>query len=230
MNRQNQNPARRSGGFTLIELLVVILIMGILVSILVPTLARMRTQAMVSATRTSIHVLDGAIGLYYSDHKVYPLSGPAAAAGNCTGAANLFNVLVTPFQIVSRGQVYGPYNGADRLNTMDRNYKTGKDSKDGPFVFIDAWNNPILYYSFAPQAPDTVPAKYYDADNSGVKNGSGQTYHPSDINAYAKATDGSYLSRKYLLLSGGPDGVFSPTAISTAANTRVDDISNIKSE
>jgi len=203
---------KKATAFTLVELLVVVAILAILMGLLVPTLAKMRTQARVSATRTVIHAIEGGLGLYYSDHKVYPLSGPSGSVAGGSGAANLVWCLTgygKGFQLVYRGEFYGPYAGTEKLKV------------DSNKIFVDAWNQPILYYAFdsTPTRGLSPGAKYYTEDNSGV------TPAPADADAYAQDA-GNYLDRRYLLLSPGPDGSYRDRA--TAA--RSDDVTNLRSE
>jgi prepilin-type N-terminal cleavage/methylation domain-containing protein len=59
-------------GFTLIELLVVISIIGLLMSILLPSLARARLQAKILAVNADLRQIGLALECYYMDHEKYP--------------------------------------------------------------------------------------------------------------------------------------------------------------
>src|SRR5262245_5038504 len=67
-------PSARRPGFTLIELLVVIAIIAILAAILFPVFAQARRHAQLTYMASDLHVIDGALQLYYSDGGRYPTS------------------------------------------------------------------------------------------------------------------------------------------------------------
>src|SRR4029077_12682004 len=75
-------PAQHDGqetGFTLIELLVVIAIIGILASLLLPTLARARDKGKTAKCTSNLRQLGMAAMLYDEDYQVYPIGWPPAA-------------------------------------------------------------------------------------------------------------------------------------------------------
>jgi prepilin-type N-terminal cleavage/methylation domain-containing protein len=69
---------RDSRGFTLIELLIVVVIIGILVSIVVPKFANGKERAMVTAMKSDLHNLMLAQEAYYSNGLTY-YNGPVPA-------------------------------------------------------------------------------------------------------------------------------------------------------
>lgn len=71
-------PAAQRGGFTLLELLVVIAIIGILVSILLPSVAGMKKRAKIRQAETEVNSLAMAVRAYHTEYDVWPVPNPAA--------------------------------------------------------------------------------------------------------------------------------------------------------
>ncbi|HMO25633.1 MAG TPA: type II secretion system protein, partial [Tepidisphaeraceae bacterium] len=72
---------QKQAGFTLVELLVTIGIIVILVSILVPTISRVRQSAYEADSRAFLASLQGAIEQYHTDFRAYPGPLPQTAIG-----------------------------------------------------------------------------------------------------------------------------------------------------
>ncbi len=118
--RGRQVPDYRSKGFTLIELLVVVLIIGILVTIGIPTLLNAIDRAKQKRTMAEIRALGGAIQAYSVDHDMFPLG---------TGVSTLVSVLEGEYVVhVTPADSWGHsflYTGS----TLD--YTIGSTGKDG---------------------------------------------------------------------------------------------------
>ena len=65
------SPRRVQSGFTLIELLVVVAIIALLISILLPSLARAREQAKLAKCVNNLHNLSTAVLTFAADHNGY---------------------------------------------------------------------------------------------------------------------------------------------------------------
>jgi len=102
------------------------------------------------------------------------------------------------FRLAAKGRVFGPYGRTEELNTSGL-----RGTK-----FVDAHNQPVLYYLF-----DKKLGTYRSEDNPDG---------PKDINAYARTADGNLYRTDYLLLSAGPDGEWSDNA----GDDGSDDITN----
>ena len=81
MTQPPSRPLSRNG-FSLIELLVVIAIIGVLVSILIPVVKKVRVAAQVADTQQVLTQLSNAITQYFNDFKAYP--GPLPNNGVTT--------------------------------------------------------------------------------------------------------------------------------------------------
>jgi type IV pilus assembly protein PilA len=80
---------QRFRGFTLIELLMVIVIIGILVSVLIPRFANSREKAFVAAMKSDLRNLATAQESYYYDYAAYSPSVGQLPAFNATAGVSV---------------------------------------------------------------------------------------------------------------------------------------------
>lgn len=82
------NPYIRQKGFTLIEIMVVVVIIGMLVTLILPKVLDRQDQAAIIKAKADIHSLSSAVKLYKLDNFKYPSSseGLNALLGNSGGS------------------------------------------------------------------------------------------------------------------------------------------------
>lgn len=190
MERQ---PGQR--GFTLVELLVVIGIVGLLITLLVPTIAWSMRKARTSMTESALTHIAMALDAFKADFKTYPPSRPhddptsASQPGGGrpkgdrpTGAANLAYYLrgpvgsgwgidgggLLPFGEGLPRRSYGPYYVADDKAVRYSDLSSERGQVAG---FLDAFRPPgvILYFlaSVEPAPSRTAPeTMFFWTDNN----------------------------------------------------------------
>lgn len=214
MNKRMNNKTIRANvtagaraAFTLVEVLVVIVIISLLLTIAVPSIQKIRMNIVRSQCFATVHLLSGACDYFKEDDNggMYPPS-----AGGCntlvqalTGYRNDDNEPGFGWRAVPGGTKKGPYNGAENVATRNNG---------GNPVFIDSFKNDILYYRF-----DTAKQQYNGGDNGGG---------PGDINNYVKSQGGTFLSKTFVIITPGADGVYSAKAMDPGS----DDIANFLPE
>ncbi len=222
--------------FTLIELLVVIGIIGVLITLLMPTVSRAMVMAREYMTRSTIKELEVGIEAFKSDFKVYPTSKPRGAgtaddgrmAGERpTGAANLAYYLLgpggsgwgiaggglMPVTNARPGRSYGPYYQADE-DAMKYETVAGRSIVVG---FLDSFNPPgvILYFvgweadgRMSSQAEGRTYFYWLDGgtDPTGKKNYATLTYFEQCVKGEDATATTPYRRQDYFLVSPGQDG------------------------
>ena len=69
---RNYRGRRQESGFSLVEILVVLVIMGLLISIVAPTVLNQADEARVQKARADFKAIETALKLYRLDNYVYP--------------------------------------------------------------------------------------------------------------------------------------------------------------
>lgn len=131
--------------FTLIELLVVISIIGILASLLLPALARVKEQAKEAATKLEMKSLVAAIHQYQADYSRLPASQEAIAAANASAGGdftygtymlNVATPLTLPQKWSALTQSSSSYKECNAeviaILTGDSTYRNGSNSVYNP--------------------------------------------------------------------------------------------------
>ena len=197
---------RRTVGFTLVELLIVIGIVGLLVTILVPTISKATEAVRRTLTRRILKEVEVALENYRSDFGEYPPSRPylatdpnnpkrgAMPSGIPSGAANLAYYLCGP---AGRGWGIGAggWMPSDRASspagfpsrTYGPYYQTSEDYLSKPVMvssmpvvyLLDAFKpvGRILYWRYDPTpATGTFGKLYYDVTDNGTSTNAKSNY------------------------------------------------------
>jgi len=225
-----------ASGFTLIELLVVIGIIGVLITLLVPTVSMATAMVREHRTRATIKELEVGIEAFKADFGLYPPSRPRGSAFSgdrrplgqrLTGAANLAYYLLgpagagwgiaggglMPFGNVRPSRSYGPYAEAPEGAVLydDRPGREGQVAG-----FLDAYTPSRVILYFAGGSDANGDLRFYWRDNNGGgTDPSAKTNYASEdyFEQCVKETLGKganaptrYWRQGYYLVSPGLDG------------------------
>jgi len=181
-----------------VELLVVVAILALLVGILLPAINAAYLDTQVATSQANINMITAAIDMYRNDFNGdAPPSTPSGDLPTGWEGAELLCLLLTGygpddntlgeplegtddlseddgkagfgFRTNRRGKVYGPYNGTENLDIGE---SVGNNEK----VFVDAFDNPILYYEYRGGYVASDNAGVYKTVGNGGPGDLGQTY------------------------------------------------------
>jgi len=135
----HQRNCKSDSGFTLVELLAVIAIIGLLASLALPAISKIRTRARVGAVKAQLAQIETAIEQYYADWDTYPPAGNDCLGGDCFGSEDVGSDGVGPFtwngglgQWVVNGAYTAPdTNGTEGNYVLDPGEDLGLDLQSG---------------------------------------------------------------------------------------------------
>jgi general secretion pathway protein G len=143
MKTENPKPTPRDAGFSLIELMVVILIMGVLATTIMLSLAPVGDQSRITKVRADLAAFDTALEMYNLDMASYPDSQSG------------LNALKTP-----------PANANQALYRTGGYIKQLRDDPWGkPYNFEAPGRRSGLAYDVYSAGPDMVPGNQDDIGN-----------------------------------------------------------------
>ncbi len=137
-------------GFTLIELLGVLFIIGTLVGILFPTIAKVRTKAKIARAQAEIEALGVALRMYESDLGKYPPKTSASTTQDGTTSSELHDFLGTSLISHALNITVGPYMEFKSTNLSPGN------------AYRDPWGRGYFYVS---KDETTLPANFHNTSS-----------------------------------------------------------------
>src|SRR5207237_7744572 len=153
--------APRTAGFTLIELLAVIVIIGILITVLLPQLSGVTDRAKEKTTNAYIKQLGAAISEYEDQFGDYPPSHFLEEWGAPPNATNMgAETLVLSMWSPKWG---GTSLSEDKLVNTDKDETKralAKFPKTALFELKDDWGNPIAYFHHRDDGREDVYGVY----------------------------------------------------------------------
>jgi len=237
----------RPGAYTIIELLTVIAIIGILITILVPSFTAVRLTMKRKLSQSAINTIDAACNAYYNDFHDYPPSRDDRAGSpyrNWSGGELIALLLLgyapdvgndgsprtglSPIQETDLSNDDGQAGFGYRLHARGKTYgpyggteKLSLARGGNAYIFKDALDNDILYYKFGnyEKGGDIV---HYDADHNPGPDQDFLDPPGGTPSPYTCNQDGRYYRRDFILISPGPDGRFNERRLSAS-----DDVTNM---
>ena len=199
-NVRNSPPGRRrsQGAFTLVELLVVIAIIGILASLSLVVISRVREHARIAEAKREINALKNAITEYHSDTGRYPVSDAVvkmAGTGDFTYDGTVMNNSEVIAVLMDREHYMDgtpTINLGHLKNTKQKFYLSSVPMADstnypglGPdLVFRDPWGSPYIIsldLNYDGNCRDTTYGNSKVSKDKGARGFNG-LLNPSDTN------------------------------------------------
>lgn len=135
--RQCRRGAPPRSAFTLIELLVVVLIIGVLISILLPVVSTARLKAQSANTGAQIANLGTLIQAYYADFKAYP--GPLSNMQVCTNLGGLTAPAIGPGTAPNSAKLAGREGFVTMSENLVLGLNGGLRNVGGAIQYDTAW-------------------------------------------------------------------------------------------
>ncbi len=164
--------ATMSRGFSLVEILIVISIIGVLVSVVIPSMNEARDNALVAATQIDLDGIKTAMQVLYNDTGYYP-NGAVSVCRSTLPSGNERDLSLATSSLLANGSGLsgwgGPYVGGaiDKWGTpyyLDEDYQCFA-STTGCKGITDASTDSSVIVSCGPNMAIAGGSCDYDADN-----------------------------------------------------------------
>jgi len=191
-------PDPKQTGFTLAEVLMIVVVLTLLITIFAPSVANIKREMRMSATRAAINQLETGCELFFNDHGAYPRTGMTQLVVDLTGMELQISIAgpygrgvkptpfynpTTParepaqdyqpgwgFRAAPRNTRFGPYATCEQLEMIYDPIHTTPQW----VAFMDAFGNPITYfrgYDSTPNDNNKINDAYNDMTPQSFEDG-----------------------------------------------------------